>query len=206
MLGRFVHKLTRDRQESPPNECRGGLLADEMGLGKSLSLLALIVHTLEEARRFTTASDATCADQLPRMGATLIVTPYSSEISKSLWRGILTTYSFAKLARRNLEVRSSSFQENDGIINLFLGIYMRVFCASTFITARRNLYCVQSSKLLRLYLPRMRPSLSDQGPLSVILVNFHGFASYSTKHTGSATHPHKSSEPCMSSRHKRDGA
>ena len=33
-----------------PCECRGGILADEMGMGKSLTLLALIIHFLDEAR------------------------------------------------------------------------------------------------------------------------------------------------------------
>jgi SNF2-related domain len=83
-LSSFIHKLTREIQENPPNECRGGLLADEMGLGKSLSLLALIVHTLEEAQRFTDMSSAMCTDRLTRVGATLIVTPYSSEIPRDL--------------------------------------------------------------------------------------------------------------------------
>lgn len=54
-------------------------MADEMGLGKSLSLLALIVHTLEEAQSFAREPSAVCPHQYPRLGATLIVTPYSSE-------------------------------------------------------------------------------------------------------------------------------
>lgn len=73
-----THKLTKERREKPENECIGGLLADEMGLGKSLSLLALVIHTLEEARRFATPSDTMGVRQLPRIGATLIVTPYST--------------------------------------------------------------------------------------------------------------------------------
>jgi hypothetical protein len=50
-----------------------------MGLGKSLSLLALIVHTLEEAQHFASTFDITDTNQLPRIGATLIITPYSSK-------------------------------------------------------------------------------------------------------------------------------
>ena len=70
MLGRYIHKLTREKQDMLVNECVGGLLADEMGLGKSLSLLALIVHTLEEAQRFTNDLYTGYPRQLPRIGAT----------------------------------------------------------------------------------------------------------------------------------------
>ena len=79
MLGSFVHELTRERHDHPTNECVGGLLADEMGLGKSLSLLALVVHTLEEAQHFASTFDIMDTNQLPRIAATLIITPYSSK-------------------------------------------------------------------------------------------------------------------------------
>lgn len=81
MLERYIHKLTREKSDTWANECTGGLLADEMGLGKSLSLLALIINTLEEARSFAMEPSTTGTRQYPRIGATLIVTPYSSENS-----------------------------------------------------------------------------------------------------------------------------
>jgi SNF2-related domain len=92
MLGRYIHKLTGEKRDTMVNECVGGLLADEMGLGKSLSLLALIVHTMEEAQRFRNDLYTSCPRQLPRIGATLIVTPYSSESFRTLRRSVLTVY------------------------------------------------------------------------------------------------------------------
>ena len=66
--------ITREKTDHIPPEGRGGLLADEMGVGKILSLLALVVHTLAESSRFYRDP----AHQR-RTGATLIVTPKTSE-------------------------------------------------------------------------------------------------------------------------------
>lgn len=46
----FVHTITQEKRSIKPGECRGGILADEMGMGKSLTLIALMMHTLDVAR------------------------------------------------------------------------------------------------------------------------------------------------------------
>lgn len=45
---RFVHKITKTRCAIRPDEKGGGILADEMGMGKTLSILALVIKTIED--------------------------------------------------------------------------------------------------------------------------------------------------------------
>ena len=73
IINKFRSKNTCSVTNSIPYGAKGGLLADEMGLGKSLSVLSLIVHTLSEAKDFTSRDG-----DGQRTGATLIVTPKSS--------------------------------------------------------------------------------------------------------------------------------
>ncbi|KAL9610822.1 MAG: hypothetical protein Q9167_004491 [Letrouitia subvulpina] len=49
-LRSFKHMITGEMRSIKPPEARGGILSDEMGMGKSLTLIALIVHTLDIAR------------------------------------------------------------------------------------------------------------------------------------------------------------
>ena len=49
---RFVHRITGTRSSLRPDEKGGGVLADDMGMGKSLSILALIIETVEEGREW----------------------------------------------------------------------------------------------------------------------------------------------------------
>jgi SWI/SNF-related matrix-associated actin-dependent regulator of chromatin subfamily A3 len=64
---------------SKPEETGGGILADEMGMGKSLSMLALVVRTLNAAHSWAVQNDTVIGEtsQMPRCknrsGATLIV-------------------------------------------------------------------------------------------------------------------------------------
>ncbi|SLM38846.1 Zinc finger, RING/FYVE/PHD-type [Lasallia pustulata] len=77
----FTHKITKAETCERPSACRGGLLADEMGMGKTLTVLALIVHSLDQATKFAGAGDPTNYAkehiQCPSR-ATLIVTPKST--------------------------------------------------------------------------------------------------------------------------------
>lgn len=45
----YVHRITKSRCQTRPQEKGGGILADEMGMGKSLSLLALILQTMDNS-------------------------------------------------------------------------------------------------------------------------------------------------------------
>jgi hypothetical protein len=71
----------------PPEETGGGILADEMGMGKSLSVLALILRTLEAAHQWSTQLD-TSVQGTPsdwrsrsRSSATLIVASSDRKLS-----------------------------------------------------------------------------------------------------------------------------
>jgi SNF2 family DNA or RNA helicase len=69
-------------------KCRGGILADDMGMGKSLTLLALILHTLEEAQKFRETQQNTMMERGTKIAtkATLLIAPKSSMyLSKSFF-------------------------------------------------------------------------------------------------------------------------
>jgi hypothetical protein len=82
----FIHKITKEKRYGKPQGSRGGILADNMGMGKSLSLLALIMHTLDHAR----SSRQRCGGVRVGEGqgtnpprATIIITQKSSNESRS---------------------------------------------------------------------------------------------------------------------------
>ncbi|KAH7308041.1 SNF2 family N-terminal domain-containing protein [Stachybotrys elegans] len=49
---KFQHEINKQISYHPVDESGGGILADEMGMGKSLSILALIIQTLEASREW----------------------------------------------------------------------------------------------------------------------------------------------------------
>ncbi len=77
----YKHTVTGDIQSVKPPEPRGGILMDEMGMGKSLTLIALIVHTLHVAYslgpRFQGQFHQRESNEA-RQTPTLIITPKSS--------------------------------------------------------------------------------------------------------------------------------
>lgn len=48
----YHHSVTKSKSRTRPEEKGGGILADEMGMGKSLSILSLIIETLEDGQRW----------------------------------------------------------------------------------------------------------------------------------------------------------
>ncbi|EMR66184.1 putative dna repair and recombination protein rad5c protein [Eutypa lata UCREL1] len=48
----YIHRVTKTRSALQPEERGGGILADEMGMGKSLCLLALVLETLVDGRKW----------------------------------------------------------------------------------------------------------------------------------------------------------
>lgn len=76
--------MTKAEHFTKPIEARGGILADEMGTGKSLTILAVIVHTLDEARLQAYRSSDIQAQSRGRLhsGATLIIAPKSSMFTR----------------------------------------------------------------------------------------------------------------------------
>lgn len=79
---RFSHVITKSKCRVKPPETGGGILADEMGMGKSLSILALIMKTLDGAHTWQCGDDTALADlrtdegpELTPSRATLILVP-----------------------------------------------------------------------------------------------------------------------------------
>jgi len=79
---RFIHRITHEKRSVRPKECCGGILADEMGMGKSLTMLALIMSSLDEARISAIGHRAASVrmKREPYSRATLIIAPKSSTL------------------------------------------------------------------------------------------------------------------------------
>lgn len=75
--------ITGEMRSAKPPEVRGGILSDEMGMGKSLTLIALIVRTLDIARSSEQHSIRHIARKQPNepyKKSTIIIAPKSSTI------------------------------------------------------------------------------------------------------------------------------
>ena len=73
----FRHSITGRKEYEQPDESGGGILADEMGMGKSLTTLALIMKTMDEASQWIGNAADTGPDDLAKeqSRATLIIVP-----------------------------------------------------------------------------------------------------------------------------------
>lgn len=70
--------ITEIPQKSQPPDSKGGLLADQMGLGKSLTMISLIaLNTCQTKEPIIFTTHGT----LRRIKSTLVVVPYSRELS-----------------------------------------------------------------------------------------------------------------------------
>ncbi|GKT49800.1 DNA repair protein RAD5B [Colletotrichum spaethianum] len=71
----FRHKITNIKQRTQPDEKGGGILADEMGMGKSLSILSLVVTTLQNGQQWAQQEEENKdkARELYYSGSTLVV-------------------------------------------------------------------------------------------------------------------------------------
>lgn len=79
-----MHSITNQASPYDPEEKGGGVLADEMGMGKSLSMLSLVIRTLDYARRWTISemqreTEPAFESQRLISRATLIVMPSARE-------------------------------------------------------------------------------------------------------------------------------
>ena len=82
ILQRYLHEVTKAKTRIHSPETGGGILADEMGMGKSLSTLALITKTLEDAQNWmsldSTDSLKNAHVKQTRSRATLVIVPSAS--------------------------------------------------------------------------------------------------------------------------------
>lgn len=83
ILRRYRHAVTHAVSRSPSLEIGGGILADEMGMGKSLSILALVTKTMEEAEKWAAGRNQENQEEFgascKSIRATLVLVPSASE-------------------------------------------------------------------------------------------------------------------------------
>lgn len=86
----YKHKITKRRKDIEPVEKGGGILADDMGMGKSLSILALVMKTLDNGVEWATEKNAEHkgrrAVQYSR--STLVVVSAACKFRIELWSEI----------------------------------------------------------------------------------------------------------------------
>jgi SWI/SNF-related matrix-associated actin-dependent regulator of chromatin subfamily A3 len=71
----FCHQITKRRSRIEIDETGGGILADEMGMGKTLSILALLTSTLNQAHEWAVTVNLADIDVTASMlsAATLVI-------------------------------------------------------------------------------------------------------------------------------------
>ena len=76
----YEHQIVRLRTASEPKVPRGGILADDMGLGKTLTILSVIIMSLDHARAFARFQGdyKQTTDGRQRVKSTLVVVPSPS--------------------------------------------------------------------------------------------------------------------------------
>lgn len=82
-MTRYIHSITRHCSQLDLEEKGGGVLADEMGMGKSLSILSLVIRTLDTARDWALSQiedDALGAQSSQCSRATLIIVSSACEL------------------------------------------------------------------------------------------------------------------------------
>jgi SNF2 family DNA or RNA helicase len=84
-ITRYCHSVTKARSRVQHEEKGGGILADEMGMGKSLSILALIVKTMEGGRSWAEEQKTAEAVNAIKIHsrATLVVVSSAREFSRT---------------------------------------------------------------------------------------------------------------------------
>ncbi|KAM5512044.1 DNA repair and recombination protein rad5c [Fusarium oxysporum f. sp. phaseoli] len=93
----YRHRITKRRKDVRPEERGSGILADDMGMGKSLSILALIMKTLDNGQEWAEERNAEHKSRrslkfsrstLVLASAALLVDEWMNEVKKHLQRGL----------------------------------------------------------------------------------------------------------------------
>ncbi|RGP79329.1 hypothetical protein FLONG3_2558 [Fusarium longipes] len=93
----YRHRITKRRRDTMPEEKGGGILADDMGMGKSLSILALVMKTLDNGQEWANQKNAEhkgrkttrfSRSTLVVVSAALLVDEWMNEVTKHLQKGL----------------------------------------------------------------------------------------------------------------------
>ncbi len=120
----WYNVITNHELPTKPEPMRGGILADVMGLGKTLSILALIISSIDEARAFGREEPSSDLADIERNSkATLIICPKSvlsnwqEQVKQHTKEGLLKVYTYhgpsriqdvAELAKYNIVLTTYS--------------------------------------------------------------------------------------------------
>ena len=108
---RYFNVITGKVENTKPREVLGGILADMMGLGKSLSILTLVLSTMDDARAWSQIDPPDPKDGeiklLRNAKTTLLISPLSAvtnwedQIKTHIKPGSLSYYIYHGPNRRN---------------------------------------------------------------------------------------------------------
>jgi SNF2 family DNA or RNA helicase len=108
---RYFNVITGKYENTKPQEVLGGILADMMGLGKTLSILALVASTMDDARAWSEMTPPDPKDDevklLRNVKTTLLISPLSTianwedQIKTHMKPGSLSFYIYHGPNRRN---------------------------------------------------------------------------------------------------------
>ncbi|KAF4990996.1 hypothetical protein FGRMN_8117 [Fusarium graminum] len=179
----YRHKITKRRKDIRPEERGGGILADDMGMGKSLSILALVMKTLDNGMEWAEQKNAEhkgrkslqhSRSTLVVVSAALLVEEWMSEIKKHLQRGI-------KVVKYHGDRRPKSLDQLQDIANSDIVV-------TTYHTLTAE-YLVGKGKLSPLY---------KLGWYRVVLDEAHIIRRPSTKFFQACEYLHANSRWCLS--------
>ncbi|KAL9094080.1 MAG: hypothetical protein Q9165_003750, partial [Trypethelium subeluteriae] len=120
----YIHSITNQKSLTPYEEKGGGILADEMGMGKSLSILSLMMRTLEDGENWANeqvmedehrATKSRSRATLVVVSSALLINGWLEEIRQHL--GVkLKTVKYHGQRRKDY---STTIEENDIVITTY---------------------------------------------------------------------------------------
>ncbi|KAF4343738.1 helicase-like transcription factor [Fusarium beomiforme] len=179
----YRHRITKRRRDLRPEEKGGGILADDMGMGKSLSILALVMKTLDNGQEWAKEKNEEYKSRkslnfsrstLVVVSAALLVDEWMNEVKKHLQRGL-------KVVKYHGEKRPKSLEELSIIENSDIVV-------TTYHTLTSE-YLIENGKTSPLY---------KLGWYRIVLDEAHVIRRPSTKFFQACENLHANSRWCLS--------
>ncbi|KAM0286603.1 hypothetical protein ACHAO9_008233 [Fusarium lateritium] len=123
----YRHKITKRRKDIRPEEKGGGILADDMGMGKSLSILALVMKTLDNGVEWATQKNAEhkgrralqySRSTLVVVSAALLVDEWMNEVKKHLQTGLKVVKYHGDKRPKNLD-QLQEIEDSDIVVTTY---------------------------------------------------------------------------------------
>ncbi|KAK2786144.1 hypothetical protein FQN53_006906 [Emmonsiellopsis sp. PD_33] len=111
----YVHSVTNEKSQIERVETGGGILADEMGMGKSLSILSLLVWTLDDARNWARSCATSSGATLIIVPSALLINGWLEEIKKHLGETLNTVKYHGKRRTKHL----ANLKESDIVLTTY---------------------------------------------------------------------------------------